>query len=392
MPHAPAFPADPRRAYDDLRRLHPSLVTVEVAEGIPATLVIGYRAALRILSDPDHFPSDPRAWQSAAPARRPILPILEWFLIDTETSRPQHLSSRAAHTAGLNAIDLHHLRRVVESTAVVLINNFCEAGAADLLTQYAIPLTVHVINTLLGLPPDISDRMITAMAELREPAAATPPELHHQHLRGAITEVVAAKRARPAGDLISALTTHPAGLTDAEITAQIEVSYARGTEPTWNLIANTLLLMMTDQRFHGLFISGSLSTRDAIDEVLFTDPPLAGSCARFPRQPQVIDGVLLPADHPVIISSTAGNNDPELGGHRVGNRAHLAWGAGPHSCPAQSTVLLIVQEALDQLLDALPDIQLAIPADRIRWRPGAFHRAPEAVPVTFPPAPPLSIP
>jgi hypothetical protein len=50
-----------------------------------------------------------------------------------------------------------------------------------------------------------------------------------------------------------------------------------------------------------------------------------------------------------------------------------------------------VQYAIDQLLDALPEIQLAVPADKLVWRPGPFHRAMTAFPVVFPKSPPLSI-
>jgi hypothetical protein len=50
---------------------------------------------------------------------------------------------------------------------------------------------------------------------------------------------------------------------------------------------------------------------------------------------------------------------------------------------------LIAQDAIDQLLDALPEIRLAVPPDQLTWRPGPFHRALTALPITFPPSPPL---
>ncbi|MEV5839897.1 cytochrome P450, partial [Nocardia sp. NPDC052112] len=76
--------------------------------------------------------------------------------------------------------------------------------------------------------------------------------------------------------------------------------------------------------------------------------------------------------------------------NRTGNRSHLAWGIGPHACPAQSLAYLIAKDAIDQLLDALPEIRLAIPADEAAWRPGPFHRSLVALPVTFPPSAPLN--
>ncbi len=62
--YAPEFAADPHAAYRRMRRVHGPLVPVELAPGVPATLVIGYYQARRILNDPLHFPADPRAGRS----------------------------------------------------------------------------------------------------------------------------------------------------------------------------------------------------------------------------------------------------------------------------------------------------------------------------------------
>jgi cytochrome P450 len=108
----------------------------------------------------------------------------------------------------------------------------------------------------------------------------------------------------------------------------------------------------------------------------------------------MIDGVWLPANQPVLISLAACNNDPKIRGEAassIGNRSHLAWSTGPHACPAKSVAYLTVQNAIDQLFDALPEIQLAVPAAQLEWRPGPFHRALTSLPVVFPKSPPLPV-
>lgn len=86
------------------------------------------------------------------------------------------------------------------------------------------------------------------------------------------------------------------------------------------------------------------------------------------------------------------NNDPAIRtGALTGNRSHLAWGIGPHACPAQSLACLIAQDAIDQLLDALPEITLDVSEGAPAWRPGPFHRALTALPVSFPPSAPLNL-
>ncbi|GAB2707713.1 hypothetical protein GCM10027089_33410 [Nocardia thraciensis] len=79
----------------------------------------------------------------------------------------------------------------------------------------------------------------------------------------------------------------------------------------------------------------------------------------------------------------------------------------PESCPAPhgspidtdgprvplhtSVAYMIAQDAIDQLLDALPDLSLAVDAAELTWRPGPFHRALTGLPVRFPKSPPLHV-
>ncbi|WP_367947002.1 hypothetical protein [Nocardia donostiensis] len=92
-----------------------------------------------------------------------------------------------------------------------------------------------------------------------------------------------------------------------------------------------------------------------------------------------------------MISFAACNTDPAIAaGDRTGNRSHLAFSAGPHTCPAPRLAYQIAQDTIDQFLDALPDVRLAIPYEQLQWRPGPFHRALAALPVVFDPVPPLT--
>ncbi|WP_040797546.1 cytochrome P450 [Nocardia higoensis] len=358
------FAADPHHAYRQLRDRYGSFVPVEISEGAPATLVVGYREALQILTDEARFPAEP---------------------VDPAERGDRH----AAYVSCLARVDLFALRRAVEQIAVALINRFCETGEAELLGDYAVPLTVEVVDLMLGLGPDHSEAAFSAMTRLRDAQDAADAEHAEHALAATFAETLNAKRTQPGGDLVSWLIDSSPELDDAELIRRITVLYLTGTEPTWNLIANTLLSMTTDDGFHGGLLGGALTVRDALDEVLFTDPPLANHCVRYPRQPQIFGETFLPAQQPVLIGLAACNNDPAVTGDRTGNRSHLAWGAGPRACPAVPVATMIAHEAIELLLDALPEIRRATPVTEIRRRPGALHRAPVAVPVTFPPGAPL---
>lgn len=382
------FAADPHQVYRDMRRRFGALVPVELAPNVPATLVIDYHTALRILNDPDHFPADPRVWERDIPSDCPIRPMMEWRPNPIRSAGRDHTRYRSAATAALDRVDLRRLHTIVEDIALMQINAFCGDGHCDVVHQYALPVTFGTLNALLGCPPQISQRAAAGMAAMFDTTADATDG--NKILQEALAELIAAKRAEPGDDVTSRLTRHSAALSDEEVLHQLVLLYAAGISPPQNLIATTLLLMLTDQRFGGGLLDGSLSTRDAIDEVLFDDPPMANYCISYPRQPVLVGDVWLPPHQPVVISMAACNNDPQIRtDDRIGNRSHLAFGIGPHACPARSAGYLIAQVAIDQLLDALPDMELAVPRSQLTWRPGPFHRALSSLPVTFPPSPPV---
>ncbi|MFE5475933.1 MULTISPECIES: cytochrome P450 family protein [unclassified Nocardia] len=387
---APEFAADPQAAYQRMRRRFGSVVPVELSPGIRATLVIGYHTAVRILNDPEHFPADPRMWQRDIPLDCPVLPMLQFRPAALRTTGAEHTRYRQANVAGIAGVDLYAMHSTVEQFAIPLINSFCATGSADLLSQYAFPLVFQALNSMLGCTPEIGQQVATGMAQIFEGDDA---EAGNNLLASALADLVGLRQREPGDDVATRLLQHPAALTDEEMVHQLLVLYGAGIEPMLNLVVNTLRLMLTDDRFAGDVLGGSLSTRDALDEVLFTDPPLANFCMTYPRQPILVEDTWLPAHEPVVISMSACNNDPAIAGRDVvDNRAHLAWSAGPHGCPAKPVAYLIVQDAIDQLLDALPELSLAVPVEDLVWRPGPFHRSLAALPVSFPKTPPLPMP
>jgi len=373
-----------------MRERFGSLVPIELAPDVPATLVIGYRTALRILHDPEHFPADPRDWQRDIPSDCPVLPMMQWRPNAVRSSGIEHARYRPATVAALGRVDLHATHDVVEQVAGEYIDRFCGRGRADLIGDFAAPLVFDVISELLGCDPEIGRQTATGMAMMFDTTDAAEG---NRLLVEALAELVARKRARPGRDITSWLLAHPTGLDEEELVHQLVTIYGATSEPLTNLIVNTLLSMMTRPDFGGEVSGGAVSTRDALEHVLFYDPPIANFCMSYPRQPQLIDGeVWVPAHQPVVISLAACNNDPDIvGGNIRHNASHLALGAGPHMCPASRLAHLIAQDAIDQFLDALPEIELAVPREQLRWRPGPFHRALAALPVVFTPVPPLTV-
>ena len=380
------FATDPNAVYEHLRQ-YGAAAPVELYPGVRATLVTSYAAALDVLRTPETFSKDSRRWKdlnsgSIAPDS-PALPMMAPRPNALLTDGAEHARLRSAISDSLDQVDPVALRGYVERSADLLIDRFAGLGEADLVADYARTLPLLVFNELFGSPAEFGNRLVAGMSGIFDGVDA---ERANQELTACMLELVALKRTRPGADITSWLMAHPARLTDEEMLHQLVLLMGAGTEPQLNLITNALRLLLSDDRFAGSLAGGTLPVDDALDEVLWTDPPMANYAVHFPVRDVELAGVRLPEGDPVVISFSAANTDPALTAeHRAGNRAHLAWSAGPHSCPAQSPARLIATVAVEKLLDRLPDLELALPTDELTWRPGPFHRALAALPVRFPP-------
>ncbi|GAA2310707.1 cytochrome P450 [Actinomadura luteofluorescens] len=380
--YGPEFAKDPRAAYARMRE-HGDLAPVELAPGVPATLVLAYDAALEILRDPATFPRCSEVWEEEVGPECPVLPMMMSRPNALFTNGTVHARLRSVIVDSLDRVDPVSLREYVERGADTLIDRFSGDGKADLIGQYARMVPLLVFNELLGCPPEIGDKLLRGMNAIFDTVSA---EEGNALLVEAAGELVASKRAEPGADVTSWILGHPAGLDDLETIHQVILLMGAGTQPELNLIANGILLLLSDDRFGGDLSGGALPVEDALDEILWTDPPMANYGTTFPRQDIDFHGYRLPAHQPVLVSYAAANTDPSRGiADRRGNRAHLSYAGGPHTCPARSHSRLIASVAIEKLLDRIPDVELAVPAEHLEWRPGPFHRALTALPVTFPP-------
>lgn len=383
------FTADPHAVYERLRAFGP-VAPVEIAPGVAAHLVIGYRAALELLHDTDTWSKDPRPWQATLPADCPILPMMMWRPNPLFSDGAVHDRYRQVIIDTFGMIEPARLRAETAHAADHLIRVFAPAGNADLVTDYARYLPLVLFNRLFGVPAHHQDRLIAPLAGMLE---ATSPEAATQagtDFQTYVAELVALKQQRRGHDLISWIIDHPAGLTDEEILHHVVLTLGAGNEPTTNLISNALSRMLSDDRYYHSLTSGALTPFDAVHDVLRTEPPMANYAAHFPRHTVCFNGTWIQAHHLVLVSFAAANTAPDYlpAGPRSDGGAHLAWSAGSHACPVKQPALLIATTAIERLISHLCDLELALPREELPWRPGPFHTALATLPVSFTPVSP----
>ncbi|AUG77612.1 cytochrome P450 [Kitasatospora sp. MMS16-BH015] len=380
--YGPEFAADPQTYYAYLRGFGPT-APVELAPGVEATLVTDYAAALQLLQDSASFRKDSRRWRAfneghVAPDS-PVVPLLAYRSNCMFSDGAEHLRLRQAVTDSMARVDSRRLTRTTEQISSYLISQFGYRGSADLLGNYARQLPLFVFNELFGCPADIGDRVLFGISGMFDGVNA---EMAAGVFFGAVGELVALKRSRPGDDVTSWLMQHHARLTDEEMVHQIALLLAAGAEPLGNLIGNTLHRLFTDDAYAH---TGGLID-EAVNDTLWENPPLSNLAPHYPATDLEFAGQQLRAGDLVLVSFAAANGSPALAGeHQAGSRAHLAWSAGPHACPSKDPARQITVTAIENLLNELPDIQLAVPQESLTWRPGPFNRGLVALPSRFTP-------
>ncbi|WBO62809.1 cytochrome P450 [Streptomyces camelliae] len=379
--YGPQFGSDPDAVYAYLRTLGPS-APVDIAPGVEVELVTSYDAALYILQNPASFVRDSRRWnalnEGRVPEDSPALPMLGYRPNALFSDGAAHARLRQAVTDSLATVNELQLVRQTQASADYLISRFSteRLGQAELMAEYAQPLPLLVFSDLFGCPPEIGDRVITGISGI---FSGTPGA--DQVLAEALGELIARKRRQPGEDLTTRLMQHSAQLTDEEVLHQLVTLLSGGTTPLSAVIGTTSALMLGEDW------QADLPVEDAVNQVLWNYAPIANYAAHYATHDVELGGRVVKANDPVVISFAAANTDPRLAEHReqLSAKAHLAFGAGPHACPAKDPAFVIAVTAVESLLNRLPDIEVRAPFKDLSWVPAPWSRSLVALPVRFTP-------
>ncbi|MFD0276258.1 cytochrome P450 [Kitasatospora sp. NPDC127111] len=392
---------DPHGLYARLRDRYGPVAPIELEPGVEAWLVLGYPELLELTRNEALFSKDSRRWRVPAEGRLAadsrLLPMTSWRPTLLNLDGAEHQRLRAAVADTLAQIDHRQLRETTEAAADALIDGWGPDGTADLIAQYARRLPLLVFTQLLGLPAEAGPHLVELISHFVDSSEKSVRA--NAEFQAILVDLVRRRRAVPGADLTSWLLAHPAALTDEEAVHHLVVLMVAGNETSINWTGNTLRLLLTDRRFRATLTGGRLTVSDALEEVLWRDPPTQNFPGRWATGDTVLGGQYISAGDLLVLGLAAANADPAAqgtasAGHVTlgGNRAHLAWGAGKHVCPAQHPARIIVETAVETLLHRLPDLQLAVPPGELAWRPSPWSRALVSLPVLYsaftPPRPP----
>ncbi|MFB6784303.1 cytochrome P450 [Streptomyces sp. NPDC056352] len=395
---SPAFAADPYGAYRTMRESAP-LIHHEATDSY---LVSRYEDVERVFKDKaGEFTTDNYDWQIEPVHGRTILQL----------SGREHAVRRALVAPAFRGTDLQEkFLPVIERNARELIDTFRHTGEADLVGGFATRFPVLVIADMLGLDRADHDRfhawyttVIAFLGNLAgDPEVAAAGERTRQEFAAYMIPVIQQRRDALGDDLLSALCAAEVDgvrMSDEDIKAFCSLLLAAGGETTDKAIASVFANLLT----HPEQLAAVREDRSLIDrafaETLRYTPPVH-MIMRQAATDVEFSGGTVPAGATVTCLIGSANRDEsryhepdrfdlfrtDLTSTTAFSAAadHLAFALGRHFCVGALLARAEVETAVNQLLDAMPDLRLAdgfTPAEQ-----GVFTRGPQSLPVRFSPA------
>ncbi len=291
---------------------------------------------------------------------------------------PEHTRQRALLNEGFTTRVVNGLRPDIAGQAAALLDELAPRDRFDVVADYAFPLTLSVIATLIGIPRRDLDRVKAwslVIADVLDYKRTWDVMAAGNRMTGEFTaylaELVAARRARPANDLLTRLLAavdDEAKLDEEELIALCVMLLFAGHETTVNLISAGALLLLTHPDQLALFRARPELTSAAVDEFLRLHSPIQATSriayADVPLATPQGDRVIRRGESVTLLLGSA-NRDPaafadpnRLDIARRPNR-HLAFGRGIHACLGAPLAVAQGGIALRLLFERWPDWLLA---------------------------------
>ncbi len=311
---------------------------------------------------------------------------------------PNHSRLRGLVVKAFDARRVEVMRSRIRVIANELVDGFIDAGSGDLVRMFTHPLPVIVICDLLGVPEADRAEFVQGTrisGRLIDPSPLTAEELEQANQSTTESQEYFAalcdeRRANPQDDLITALVQSELEddrLSKDELTSNIALLFAAGHETTVNLMGNALLALYRNRDQLELLRSDLSLMPNAVEEFLRYDSSVQLT-GRDVMEDAEICGVQLPRGRAVLALLAAANRDPavfanpdqlDITRERV---KPISFGGGIHLCLGAQLARIEATEALQVLLERLPNLELQ-DADNPEWKQTITLRGLQRLPVRW---------
>ena len=389
-----AIPIEPAPELLSLARQSPVL-RAALPRDTTGWLVTGFQQVREVLADPRFS----RA-MAAGPGRenRGIEFISATSLLGLDP--PEHTRLRKLVAGTFTARRMQQLVPQIAAIVDDLIDRMLAGPRpADLVSAFSLPLPVQVICQMLGVPPSDQDRFHAWSDALVGDWARDQGEMAAalEALCAYIAELIAAKRARPEDDLVSALIAardEEDRMSEDELVHMCIAVLLGGHETTANMISLSLLTLLAHPAQLALLRAEPDLLPGAVEELIrYVQLSTALPPARVTTEQVTLGGVTIPAGEMVFTLFGIANRDPAVfpdpDRFDITRPAgtHLGFGVGAHHCLGAQLARVELQEAFRGLLGRLPGLRLAVGTDQLSFKANMTITSVVELPVTWTPKP-----
>ncbi|MFF7974231.1 cytochrome P450 [Streptomyces sp. NPDC007905] len=403
----PSTPPDPQvRSWpvDDLPALEPDPFLDDVLRDEPITRIAlpygsGHAWLVTRYEDVRFVTSDPRFSREQVVGREVTSMAPQAVASQTAGLQyidpPRHTRLRRVVARAFTARSMERLRPMAERTAQRMLDAMEKAGPpGDLMEHLHTPFPIAVVCFFLGADEDDWHQW-AGNSEALLSKAADGGERHQaarRATRGRVVELLRRRRAEPRDDLAGVLAQAAAAgeITEDEAISLAMAIYVSGGHAVRNNSGSMMYALLTHpEQLEQLHRDPALLPR-AVEELYRFVPHRNGvGIPRIATEDVEIGGHLIRKGEVVYNAYVAANRDPEvfpepdvLDFRREG-AAHLAFGHGPHFCLAALMARMEAEVMIKAVLDRLPGVRLAVPADEIEFQREGLIRGPRTLPVTW---------
>jgi cytochrome P450 len=396
----PVMFTDPFPRYAELRRR--SAVSPAYSKQLMggAGFMLTRHEHVLLLHNDVRFSSDPTSGGSSFLMRH--LPNMFRLLTSSMVYKddPDHARLRRLVNKAFTPRMVQQMTGEIERIVGALIEELAGRGGAtvDLVADFATPLPLSVISTMLGVGDDDRDEFHVLMERfvVRLGSGSAADALRAvptaRRLYRVLERLAAQRRASPDDGLISGLLEANEGgdsLSDDEVIAMIFLLMLAGHDTTANLIGSSAVALMEHPEQAERWRAEPELTTPAVEELLRFTTPVPCGTARTLLEEVSIDGTVMPKGSKVMGMIISANRDEsvfdrpdslDLG--RDPNR-HLTFAFGKHFCLGNQLARLEGQIAIGALVRRFPSMRLSVPRDQLRYKPVQALRGFRALPVTL---------